>query len=456
MSKKLALVALCIGILVEVFLYGHRAGPGWLVLTAAVLCAAVHLQKVRERPAALWTWLLWIWPFSAALAVVTYDAEAVHVLGPVVCISGLLVSTYWSVVGPVPVERFAQPAPAHFWWGLVRLLPESVAGVRTIRPNIDGGLSRRVALGISLSVPLLLLFGGLLCADQPFQDFLATHFDGLRLDWVPQAVRVALFSALALGWLRALAHQDTQAPEPLPDAGQWDPLVLAIPIGLLNALFATFLVVQAEYLFGGVRYASRPNLPYATYLHQGYFELVAVTILALVVVGAVYRFSYRQEGGLWPLALSGVLIVQCFGIAASAWQRFEIYTQAYGLTVLRIYAELGLGVACALLVLVLYGIVRRRSLAWLSSRMALAVALSMAVVMGVDVDGWIARVNVPAIVAHRIPADYSYLASLSTDCVPAMVSVPEMQETVRTLTGRAQGPWQEWNVSRWRALHESP
>jgi hypothetical protein len=427
----------------------------------ATLWACVKLQKRLERPAAPWTWLLWVWPASAAWACVRYDADMVHAVAPVLCILGILVAGWWSVVGDVPFERLARPVPTAWWAGMLAVVPQGVGAIRDVRwRSMPPELGKRLALGLLLSVPLLILFGSLLTADQAFSEFLNGWLDRLSLDWVPPVARLALFWALALGWLRVLTHQDTVAPAPLDEASQADPLVLAIPIGLLNVLFATFLMVQSEYLFGGLRYASRPNLAYSTYLHQGYFELVAVTVLALMVVAIVYRFSYRQAGGGWPLGLSGLLLVQCYGVAASAWQRFDIYTSAYGLTVLRIYAGLGLVVACTLMAVVLYGILMRRNLAWLLARFSLALALTVPLVCGLDVEGWIARYNVPAMLAHQIPADYDYLASLSGDALPAMVSGmdaadpqsrPALQHAISAVKSRCGCDWQDFNYARWRA-----
>jgi hypothetical protein len=108
----------------------------------------------------------------------------------------------------------------------------------------------------------------------------------------------------------------------------------------------------------------------------------------------------------------------------------------------------------------LAAIVQRQSLCWLACRSTLALVMLLSVVTCVDVDGWIARVNVPAILAHRIPADYDYLASLSADAVPAMQRGLDVAqgEDRKKLTGailairtRLSNDWQDWNVSEFRA-----
>ena len=61
----------------------------------------------------------------------------------------------------------------------------------------------------------------------------------------------------------------------------------AVPVGVVVALFAAFLVAQAAAMWGGHEYLQRTTgLTYAEYVHQGFGQLTAATFLTLVVVGA--------------------------------------------------------------------------------------------------------------------------------------------------------------------------
>ena len=57
---------------------------------------------------------------------------------------------------------------------------------------------------------------------------------------------------------------------------------LGVPLGLLNLLFLSFVLVQVRYFFGGAAsVALTPGLTYSEYARRGFFELVAVSALVL-------------------------------------------------------------------------------------------------------------------------------------------------------------------------------
>lgn len=99
-------------------------------------------------------------------------------------------------------------------------------------------------------------------------------------------------------------------------------------------LFTIFVVVQARYLFGGRSLVeAREQLSYATYARHGFFELVAVSALVLVViVGANALVRSRLVR-----ALSAILVALELVVAVSALQRLRLYEQEYGLTELRVW-----------------------------------------------------------------------------------------------------------------------
>ncbi len=61
-------------------------------------------------------------------------------------------------------------------------------------------------------------------------------------------------------------------------------------------LFGGFVAVQATVLFGGARHVlETAGLTSAEYARQGFWQLLAVTVLTLLVIGVVVRFARRES-----------------------------------------------------------------------------------------------------------------------------------------------------------------
>jgi hypothetical protein len=151
--------------------------------------------------------------------------------------------------------------------------------------------------------------------------------------------------------------------------------------------------------------------------------------------------------------LAAVLLVLLGVVIASALQRMRLYMEHFGLTELRVYATgviLWLAVVSAwFAVTVLRGRRHAFAVGALVAGFAATVTLN---VLGPD--SLIARTNVT-----RPAVDVSYLAGLSDDAVPTLISriraLPSSQRALlaRELLDRDTpgGDWRSWNLSRSRA-----
>ena len=230
-------------------------------------------------------------------------------------------------------------------------------------------------------------------------------------------------------------------------------LEIGVALAFLDLLFLAFVVVQFRYLFGGgALVQSESQLTYAEYARHGFFELVVVTGLTLpVLLLADWALAGRSSRVFrW---LAGGLLVLLGVVIASALQRMRLYVQHFGLTELRLYATgviLWLAVVSAwFAVTVLRG--RRHAFAVGALVAGFAATLALNVL---SPDAFIARTNVT-----RPAVDVTYLAGLSDDAVPTLVSripqLPRAQQSelaVALLTrAPADDDWRSWNRSRARA-----
>ncbi|WP_203710554.1 DUF4153 domain-containing protein [Asanoa siamensis] len=392
----------------------ERAGVGWLIGGAASI-VALAVTKTR----ASWRQAAWALATIALLGVGTVRAaDWLFVL----CVLAAVVTGAFSLGDPREVRAMLAalvlpPAAA------LRALPWVRAGLRA-RFAGRPGLPTRVLAVTAVSVSLLLVFGALFSsADAAFAD-LVDRFVPVVDDGAIARVLVLfpiLFATLAGAAFILIAPPTVERPTETTARFAFRRLDWAIPVALLDLLFLAFVAVQATVLFGGSRHVLDPGGPtFADYARGGFWQLLAVTALTLVVLAVAGRWAPkagRADRATIRLLL-GALAVLALVVVASATHRMNVYEQAYGYTRLRVFVtavELGLG---ALFVAVLVAGLKLRG-AWLP-RAALAIATGGLLALAIlNPDRFIADRNVDRYESTgRI--DLSYLSTLSADAVPAL------------------------------------
>jgi len=326
---------------------------------------------------------------------------------------------------------------------------------------------RAVLSGLMIAAPLLLVFGGLFAsADDAFRSLISNlfSFNWFNGPWLVQTVLIFCFCAvMAAGTYRVLlVEQETPLPPPPPRTENPAAILgmteISVVLGLLNALFALFVVVQAQYFFGGVHHMRTvQGLTYAQYARHGFFELAAVAANAVAVIlgfHAMMRDPERNQKSFGILA--GILTALVSVVLVSAFQRMGLYVNFAGLTELRVYTTAFMvwiaGVLFWLGATVLRG--RSKRFAWGAMVTGLATIVSLNVV---NPDALIARVNLG--LGGR-QTDLAYLQSLSVDAAPAVISnasrlpsaeAANLRTTLRNKWAQeVDTDWRGIDYSRWR------
>jgi hypothetical protein len=210
----------------------------------------------------------------------------------------------------------------------------------------------------------------------------------------------------------------------------------------IDALFVFFVALQVAYLFGGLDTLNATGLTYSAYARRGFFELIAVAVIAGGLLFGVELVVAKRSRAYVVAAL--MLVAATLVVVASAAYRMQLYQLAYGWTEQRFYALaaiawLGAGGACAA-VLVWRGATR-----WLlhtGGLIALVVAIAVNLI---GPSAFVARQNLERVVDPRgLPADASraldaeYLASLGDGAVPTLVEfMPRLTAADRAALGAA-------------------
>ncbi|MFD0467135.1 DUF4153 domain-containing protein [Nonomuraea thailandensis] len=321
-------------------------------------------------------------------------------------------------------------------------------------------LPMMVALGIT--AVLLLVFGLLFAsADAVF----ASYVERLTTtpDWAESApARIFLFALFAV----LLAAVVLVALRPVVDpVGPEMKLrvstsIWALPLSAVNLLFAAFVAVQITALFGGNTLVLKTaGLTYAEYARQGFFQLVVVSVFVLAIVAVAAGLLKVERRERWLLAvLLGVLCGLTMVVLASALHRMNLYTDAYGLSRLRLSVQATVWWLGALFALVLLAGAARltgRGSGWLPRTIVLVTALSLGAFALVNPDLRVAQTQLEV----RGPAkmDSDYLGDLGAEAVPALDRLPEPQRScVLSAVVEANGldrpdPWNGWNLARSQA-----
>lgn len=323
-------------------------------------------------------------------------------------------------------------------------------------------VSRSALRGIGVAVGLVAVFGLLFgSADAAFATLAGRALPGLdgvllgRL--LIGAAALTFATAAALVALRPAASR--VAGEPQETRGR-PRIEWVLPLAALDLLFAAFVIVQLTVLFGGDEHVLRTSgLTYAAYARQGFWQLLVVAALTLVVVALAVRLVPRRLAAdrLLFRVLLGGLCGLTLVVLASAVRRLGLYEQAYGLTRLRLSVTATLFWLGAIFLLLLVAGSMRRS-PWLPAVAVTVTGLALVAFTLADPDARIAESGV-----HRAqqgkPVDTGYLSTLSADAVPALARMRD-----HDLRGCSLGPlvrladrqrqtdgWADWNLARSRA-----
>ena len=276
----------------------------------------------------------------------------------------------------------------------------------------------RAAIIVAL---LVVVFGSLLReADPIFASLVRLPELDVAL-FLSHAAVIGFYAWMVSGWARGALVVDLgrkRAPDTVPfGLGMLD---ITMTLATLNVLFASFVVAQLGWFFGGESFLrARTGLTASAYARQGFFEMLWVVLLVIPLLVAT-RAALRPGRDLERrhTALSLPVIALLGAIILSAAMRMRLYVHYYGLTTDRLYPLIFMGWLGVVLAWLSLTVLRGRGRPFIAG-----VALSgLAVLAALNVaapDAFVARFNMQR-AAHaardaETVLDLTNLAELSAE-----------------------------------------
>jgi hypothetical protein len=432
-----ALAAIAAGTTAGALLVNHQPGVNWIVVAGAV-SIAVAAGWGRARPAHL----LVFGALSLALV-----ATALHTATEWQLVFNLMVAVGLASVAVAPVRTWTELVVAS---GAVWLrAPAAIAWLLRLRRRITREHTSRslpVVRGLALGGFLLLVFGALfVSADEAFAKLADRVIVTPDVSLGPLPLRlviagvVAVFAAGLASFAPALGVgrggpvtwiadiRTTIGGHGRKHLGRTEWVTALV---MLDALFALFVIVQITVLFGGREHVLETSgLTFAEYARSGFFQLVAVAVLTLVVLGFFARYARRSgtRDDLLMKILGGVLVVLTLVVLASALKRLVLYEEVFGFTRLRVAVHATILWLTGMFCMVSIAGVRMNA-RWLPRGVVIFSSLALLAFTVVRPDALIAERNVERF-ERTGKVDVAYLAGLSPDAVPALARLPEPERS---------------------------
>ena len=264
--------------------------------------------------------------------------------------------------------------------------------------------------GIIIAIPLLFCITLLLAdADVIFENILFQLADALNI-WTMIKILILMTAVFFFSYSILAALCKKNVKEKTEEGTRFDSVIAIVVTSMLCILYLFFSVIQILYLFIG-KMELPENYTYASYAREGFFQLLAVSVINLLIVLICLYLFHESD------VLKGILTIICictFIMIFSSALRMMLYINTYALTFLRVFVLWSLAVIFLLMAGVTAFIFYKKFPLFLYGLTVITICY-----IGLSFshpDYWIARYNL------KQEEGYEYLSRLSADAAPAILN----------------------------------
>ncbi len=348
------LISLVFGILFTLNFYKARFGMNALFFTGVMVILLITMMKRFSVPLKQSTILY----YGASLLLGLSSSLTANVTIQTLNTLGTILLLNLSILHQLHEDsrwEFAEHIGkmiAMLFYGIAAIPLPFVDGVRYLKRTrlFKNDKVRNVFLGILISIPILWLVIVLLSdADLLFSDMTARIFRKFISPEVFAITFLILFGFFSCYCILCGAAAQTGQKEKA-SYKRGSAVTAETVMFLICVVYAVFCGFQFIYLFAGGFFALPAGFTFSEYARGGFFQLLAVTIINVVIM--VLCTTFFEESRLLRILLT--LMTACtYIMILSAGYRMLLYIDAYKLTFLRLSVLLAL----LMIALVLAGVI---------------------------------------------------------------------------------------------------
>jgi len=467
----IVVISLILGLFFDYFFYGKIPGvafPLYIILVVAGLFTIASILKKQINNEVIWLLVPLIFFSTMVFVRSSYLLTFLNVVASLLLLLVIVEVSFGKKIKDFLVGHYIKIffLPFKFIRPLFQTLSDlfPLYGVSN-----DQKVLLQIIKGTVMAIPALFVFLLLFSsADLIFQKYVSDLITiDIESETVIRSILVFIVTLIYIGAYsytfrktknQIIAQQNSKTYS----VGHIDSFIM---LGSVNILFFIFVLVQLTYLFYGESNISSQGFTYAEYARRGFFELIAVAIISLLLLLTTEKYITKKENDhtLGFKILSTVLVSQVILIMMSAFTRLSFYEEAYGFTTLRLYSHAFIILLVIIFCLLLHKIYKDKRENSFAFRVFISVVLFLAVMNLFNPDAFIARRNIERFTTTG-KLDVYYLSSLSDDATSNTIKVLDVanedlrKSFARELYWRIKkndslyfSQWQSLNVSRMRA-----
>ena len=312
---------------------------------------------------------------------------------------------------------------------------------------VESKVFRQIALGLIISIPLLIIIIGLLISADtvfaqilgPIRDFILNIFN-LKF-WISMYFRAIIAIIVAIyimAFICNILKTDTNNVKTENVNGiRLQNITVNTVLTVLNIVYFLFSIVQFTHLFMQIGVGT--EFDYATYARKGFFQLMIVTIInfAIILITTLNKRETTKFTEYYTKVMNLFLAIFTVIMLISSFLRMYLYEQEYGYTFLRLMVFFILATEFVLIIPTVVYIFNKK-IKLLKSYVVIF-SIMYVIVNFANVDKTIARRNVDKYIADskietkgkEAEIDFYYLKNhLSIDAIPEIIRLYENTDDV--------------------------
>jgi hypothetical protein len=471
-TAPIILVSLALAFIFNFLFFDKYIGVSIPIFTLLLLGCLFLLGRKDPRISLSKNWWLIVLIMFFATMPAIRDNQFLTFLNILATLGLLMVLAYQLVEIPVWLMKI------HDYFSVVivvpfRMLGGAMSSLSSLGQFHSNDKSREIALrvikGIIMAIPVLIIFGLLFSrADLAFSQFADNLINFNISEYTISYLLILTFAFIsALCFLsyiflpKQFPIQSTEVISEKTDRG----VEIAIFLGLIAILFLVFIIFQITYLFGGEANIVNAGFTYAEYARRGFFELLAVAALSILVLLYAEKHAGLAIHSYKFLIPSLLLIVEVALISVAAFKRLSLYIDVYGLTHLRFYVAAFIILILLLLALLAIKFINKKPEQFFTFGTLLSVSAFLIAINFANPDALITRKNIELYNSTK-KLDIIYLDDLSADATTERLDLYNnlsgadkdyLQQILLMEKAKLKNKsidWQSANLSRYQALQQ--